>query len=514
RDCSSSRMPTQIWIPAVFFPYLVGLGLVFGLSLPYIGLPLAVLTLAGPTGAYIFLRNQKVGVDDRVLTPKHLRHLLSRKAGKLGVKVDAEKKFDYQQGAPVELIAMGGDTDRDNQVNLIKSRQSPAFVVAKNLLADAIDARGEKILLDYSQQGVAVKHQVDGVWQAAEPMDRETGDPMLAVLKTISNLNAAERRARQDGQFGAEYNKAKYACQITSQGVQTGERVVLQLTNKKVQIESLEAAGMRPKMLEQLKEALAGPGGFVLLSAMPTGGLTTSLTLTLKACDRYMRDFFIVEQQGQQEPEVENVMPVLFDKGQTAMTVLPSLLRKDPAFVVVPDISDLQTVGLLCKQSVEASVIVGTMRAKEAVEALLRVLAAKVPAKEFAPVAKAVLNVRLVRKLCESCKQPYAPSADMLKKLGIPPGKVQAFYRPPPPPEDPKEICKVCRGVGYHGRTGIYELLLVSDKLREALIKQPQLETLRKVARAGGHNGVQEEGILMVARGVTSLQELQRVLKQ
>ena len=138
----------------------------------------------------------------------------------------------------------------------------------------------------------------------------------------------------------------------------------------------------------------------------------------------------------------------------------------------------------------------------------------KVSADQFAPVVKVVLNTRLIRKLCEECRQPYAPNPEMLKKLGIPPDRVQALYRPPAPPEDPKEICQACRGIGYKGRTAIFELLIVDDKLRAALVKQPQLEVLRKVARAAGQRGIQEEGLVLVVKGVTSLQELQRVLKQ
>jgi type II secretory ATPase GspE/PulE/Tfp pilus assembly ATPase PilB-like protein len=298
--------------------------------------------------------------------------------------------------------------------------------------------------------------------------------------------------------------------------VQTGERVIVQFDGAGVPIESLEAAGMRPKMLEQFKEALRGSSGLALISAMPSGGLTTTLNLAMQSLDRYMRDFYIVEDKDKPEPEVENVQHVPYDVagGQTPFEVLPGLFHKDPDVIVVPNLADAKTASALCEQAIEDSVVISTIRAKEAAEALLRVLMLKIPADQLAPVASAVLNVRLIRKLCEDCRQPYAPSPEMLKKLGIPAGRVQAFYRPPPAPEDPKEICASCRGVGYHGRTGIFELLIVNDQLREALIKQPKLEVLRKVARAAGHRGLQEEGLVMVAKGVTSLQELQRVLKQ
>jgi type II secretory ATPase GspE/PulE/Tfp pilus assembly ATPase PilB-like protein len=152
------------------------------------------------------------------------------------------------------------------------------------------------------------------------------------------------------------------------------------------------------------------------------------------------------------------------------------------------------------------------MPAREAAEALLRLLALKLPAKQFASVVTGVLYQRLIRKLCPDCKVGYTPPPDVLKKLGIPPGKVQQLYRPPKP-EEIEKPCQTCQGIGYVGRTGIFELLVVNDQMREILVKQPSLELLKKAARADGQRSLQEEAILLVAKGVTSLQELQRVLK-
>ena len=515
RDTVHMRMSAPLWNSIVFFPFLFGF-FMFGLSIPYIGFFLTLATLVGPFVGYVLIRNKRADPDDRVFTPDHLRHVFSGKARKVGVKVDSEKKFDYQKGAPVEFEAMGAADDQANQANLIKSRQSPGFLVAKEVAAETLSQGADRVMLDYTQQAVAVKYQIDGVWHDGQPRDRESGDAMLAVLKTIANLNAAERRARQEGHFGAVFEGKKYAGTIASQGTQTGERVVVDFKGSSTSIESLEAAGMRPKMLEAWKASIAEPHGISLISAMPSGGMSTTLQLTLEAVDRYMRDYYIVEDPANSEPEVENVTQVPFDgaAGQTPVDVFPALYHKDPDAIVVPNLADGNTVASLCEQAIEDSRILGTIRAKEAAEALLRVLMLKVPQNKFAPVIKSVLNVRLIRKLCQECRQPYAPNPEMLKKLGIPPERVQALYQPPPPPEDPKQICQACRGVGYAGRTGIFELLTVDDKMREALIKQPKLDVLRKVARANRHQGLQEEGLVLVVKGITSMQELQRILKQ
>jgi type II secretory ATPase GspE/PulE/Tfp pilus assembly ATPase PilB-like protein len=136
-----------------------------------------------------------------------------------------------------------------------------------------------------------------------------------------------------------------------------------------------------------------------------------------------------------------------------------------------------------------------------------------VPAAKFAPAIRAVVNQRLIRRLCEDCRQEYEPSPQLLKKLGIPEGRIDRLYRPPDPAESDKP-CETCNGIGYYGRTAIFELLTVDDKIRQALTQQPKLEVLRKISRQAGNRNLQQEGIVLVAQGITSVQELSRVLKQ
>jgi general secretion pathway protein E len=156
--------------------------------------------------------------------------------------------------------------------------------------------------------------------------------------------------------------------------------------------------------------------------------------------------------------------------------------------------------------------VITSIPARDAPEALLRLLQMKLPQQQFASVVTAVLYQRLIRKLCPDCKVGFKPSTEMLKKLGIPAGKVEQFFRPPTA-EEVEKPCQTCQQLGYLGRTGIFELLVVTDAMREILAKQPSLELIKKAARADSQRSLQEEGILLVAKGVTSLPELQRVLK-
>jgi len=373
-------------------------------------------------------------------------------------------------------------------------------------------------MLDYSSQIVGVRYQVDGVWHDRSSLERPVGDPILAVFKGLAALKVADRRSRQKGQFGMKAETGKFTCKITSQGTQTGERALLQLETRDVPFHTLDELGMRQKMQEQLSELMTQPGLFVF-SALPAGGLSTTIDQVLSHTNRFMRNFTEVLDADKPQRDIENVHPTTYSSsaGETPVSVLPALIRTYPDVIVLRDVADLETLSILCEQAGQERMVITSTRAKEAVEALLRLMMLKVPAAEFAPVVTGVLNVRLVRKLCEKCKEAYPPPAEVLRQLGLPAGKVEALYRPPTQPIDPKhpeKVCEVCHGIGFYGRTGIFELLVVGDEIRQVLTTAPKLENLRAMARKLRHRTLQEEGVLLAARGVTSIPELLRVLKQ
>ena len=264
-------------------------------------------------------------------------------------------------------------------------------------------------------------------------------------------------------------------------------------------------------MAAQLKKTLAEPSGILIFCSIPGGGLSTTVALAGKMSDRYMRDFTSFQNAASPEPVAENIAIETYDDKSPIAEQLQTLFRKDPEVIIVHDLVNKEILELVCKYTSQGKLVLTTIRAKEAVEALLRVLVLKVPAKTVAPLTMGVVNQRLVRKLCNDCKEEYAPKPELLKKLGIPKGRVEHLYRPPTDEDLP--VCKTCSGLGYMGRTSIFEFLDVNDKVREAMIKQPKLEVLRKIAKKTGHRSLQEEGVLLVAQGITSLAELSRALK-
>ena len=247
-----------------------------------------------------------------------------------------------------------------------------------------------------------------------------------------------------------------------------------------MRFKDLDELGMRTKVQEELRQSLELPQGFVLLSAVPGGGLrsTTDVGAPLVATVLPASSPRVEEETNRYE-EVENV-PVTTYKaadGQTPAQVLPKFFRTEPQVAVVRDLVDGDTVSVMCEEIAENRLMISTIRAKDCAEALLRVVALGVPPEEFAKAVTAVLCQRLVRKLCEACKEAYAPAPQILQQLGIPEGRVQAFYRPPQPnPDEPKEPCQECGALGYYGRTAVFELLTVGDAVRAALTAGAKLE--------------------------------------
>ncbi len=513
RDCLRLKLNYALWNPLHTFLFLGAFGLlVFLLPTFVVGYPLLLLSYVGPLIAYVVYRNGKVQMHEKVLTKAHLRHVLAMGLSKVGIKISGEIVDPFEKGTAARLTARGGADSRENNVNLLTARQSPGFLGASEMMADAIEQRASAVMLDFNSEAVAIKYQIDGMWHDSDPHDRESGDAMLEVYKRLANLDPAQRTARQAGRLGIEYQGEKMEGRFNSQGTKTGERAIIQFEKKGFEFRTLDEIGMRPKLQEPFRELLRTPSGFVLLSALPGGGMTTLFDVALLTMDRYMRNVVAIEDKHHPDKEIENVEPHRYDgrADEDPATILPKVVRLYPDVIICRDLVDQPSVEFLCEQVKEKRLVVGGVRAKEASETLIRVLHMKVPAAKFAEAISAVVNVRLVRKLCEECKEPYPPSPELLKKLGIPAGRIEALYRPP---QEPESVCQACHGIGYQGRTPLFEILNVDDQIRQLLVKSPKLELLRTAARKAGMRTFQEEGILLVAQGVTSLQELSRALK-
>ena len=460
----SIDLRADIWNPIVVFSFLAAFLLTLTVPLFAVGYGLLVVSFIAPLFTYILIRNGRVTAEQKVLTPAHVKQWLKNLGSGRQRKKRTDSLASHEQGPPVKLAARGG-TDAENQSHLIMARQSPGYVPVKELVADAIARRATRVMLDYTKESVAVRYDIDGVWHSLDPRDRETGDMMLAVMKKISSLNMDERRQHQEGDFRADLvtpkATVKFACHLICEGTKTGERAVVSLEPKKSAFSSLSDLGMREKMQEDLKELLAAQQGFFFFSAIPVGGLRTSWNVGLKATDRYLRDFLCLEDATKPVTHVENVEVFSFGGpgGESLEAVLRKVLLREPDVVVAPEMIDGPMLDRLCDNvRNEGRLVISAVRAKDGMEGLQRLQTLGGDPRKFAETVTGILNQRLVRVLCESCRQAYEPQPQLLEKLGIPPGRVQVLFREyqPPPPEVKKkkgepEICPECNGLGYRG---------------------------------------------------------------
>ena len=433
---------------------------------------------------------------------------------------EQEQEIEFPE---VAFVAAGANSE-ESKSNLELVEPSPGYPTTCILIADVIQRRADTVVLDYSAQAVKIRFQIDGIWHPMPPMDRETGDYMLAAIKQLAGMNYQERRQRQKGKFEAVFEDKKIKCKIVSQGIATGERVAMFTNRKKPPCETVEELGMRPRMREQLSEILRADTGIIISCGMPGEGLTTSWRAMLNSFDRFTRDYYVVEEKSRQEPEVINISQITFDEsaGENFWTPIPQLMLLEPQVLAFPEIPNAEMLNkIMDLAEKENLLLVLRVPAKHALDALLRIIALKPNIDQLMRMTKAILCMRSIRKLCKKCKQAFPPNPNLLAKLGIPPGRIQHLYQPLPwndqmidEDEEPIPPCKDCIGGGYLELSGMFELLAMSDPVCAAAKASPRLDTLSQAAKQSNHISIRDEGIVMVAKGETSIEELQRVLNK
>ena len=507
-----TSMAPEIWNPIVVFSFLIGFLCVISIPIFFAGLPIYLLTAWVPLLVYFFQRRSKINSDPSIARQ------LSAKPGEAAVEA-----LPQDEGAQVSFTAAGADKS-DRQANLIRARQSTAYSEFKDLIVTSQFKRAEQILLDFTRDAVNGRMLVDGVWHPLPPMDRQTGDAMLASMKNLAGLNAQDRRSRQSGSFALKSELGKAELQLITQGVPTGERaqLVYQINNQKIM--TLAELGMFPDMAQQLKSTLDG-SGTVIISSPPGTGLTTSWRGTMAATDRLTRDCIAVIDAQDKETNVENIIIKHYDPAKEPQhETLTGLLLTQPDFIAVPKVDDAKTMDLLSKQAAGETTVLLRASATSAAEALLKTYAQAGDRRQFLDALKNVTGQRLVRRLCTACKVEVRVQPNIIQKLGGDPKTQGTIFNPwklPPPEqrvdEKGREIefppCEACGGIGYIGRIAVFEMIAVDDQLRNFIAKNPKADAIEKAALKLGKKSLASQTYKLVLLGVTSLAEAQRILK-
>ncbi len=438
----------------------------------------------------------------------------------------AQEEIQIWQTAPPAMLLPKISDKSQQQSLLILARQNPGYNVAAGQTGHALISRASHMLLDFSQAACAIRYQIDGQWEQLPPLPRDVGDAMLIAFKQVCQLNPADRRSAQTGKCDVKIQRDKYVLTVQSQGIPTGERVLIRIETEKIPFARLEDLGMRDAMIEQFRAALNSEGSTVIVSCPKATGLTTTWNVSINAADRFVRDFQAVEPETEKEPDIININSNFYggSTGLTAAELMRKIILKEPDVFLFPTIPDDDAFLMALDQTAKVQKqVIARFSSNTAVEAAAKIVA-QYPksAKQFTATLKAIINQRLVRRLCEKCKVSFTPPPALLQRLGIPAGRVSQLYQPfvPPPIEQqvdangkPAPIipCAACQGRSYFGRIAIFELLQPGDTLKAALLKTQDIAALSKIAREEGHRSLQAEAVLTVARGLTSLEELKRI---
>ncbi len=508
---SQHELYPQVWNPLVLVSFMLGLfGAVINIPFFLLGFPAYLLGAFVPFSVYLFMRSGKTD-------PEALEKEINR---------DEDAPPGEMLDLPIQFKPAGNSSD-EKQGNLILARQHETFPLTAQMLHDGVYRRVEQIICDYTREAVTRKMQIDGAWLDMEMLDRPTGDAMLVSLKHLAGLNPADRRSKQRGQFNVKVKRIEVGCLLSTQGTQTGERVQLKFDTEQKQPTELVALGMWPDMYQHYR-SVANGSGFVVVSSPPGQGLSTTWRAILHGADRFTRDWVSVIDENEIESEMENIEPSVFyrSQGQNPASVLSSLVLRQPSCYVIPDFVDAQSIDLMSEEVLENErLVVSRINARNAAEAILRTMVTSDKnRKRYAQGVQLGICQRLVRRLCVDCRQALAPNPKLIQQLGGNPQDPPTIYThfQPPPPEQlldekgrPIEVpkCPTCNGIGYLGRIAIFEMLTVDDKLRKVIVEEPKLDKVIAVAQKQGHLSLPQQGYRLVLEGITSIQEIQRVMK-
>ena len=395
------------------------------------------------------------------------------------------------------------DSALDDLVSL--ANEAPVVKIVNLLLLEALDTRASDVHLESYQNGLRVRYRVDGVLQDAIAPPPRLAAAVVSRLKIMAELDIAERRVPQDGRIRLRMHDRQVDVRVSTLPTLHGESVVLRLLDKESGRIDLEALGMGPDTLARFDKVIAKPHGIVL-STGPTGsGKTTTLYAAVDRIRTGREKILTVEDPVEYElPGVPQV-PVNEKVGLTFANALRALLRQDPDVMLVGEIRDQETADIATHAALTGHLVLSTLHTNDAATALTRLVDLGIEPYLVASTVEAVLAQRPVRRICESCRRPVELTAEQRAALGDAASELGEVWE--------GEGCEQCRGTGYSGRTGIYELLVMEPEIREAVLGDTTISAgrLQVLAREAGMKLLREDGLRVVAEGLTTVEEVLRV---
>ena len=423
---------------------------------------------------------------------------------RLGVGADTIDTLGEE--TPFQVV----DDNAEEDTNLDKAGEDDASIIrfVNQVLQDAIELRASDIHLEPFEEEFRIRYRIDGVLQEVPvpPQIKRFQPAIVSRVKILSHLNIAEKRLPQDGRIKIRLNAADVDIRVSVIPMLHGEAVVMRLLRQNNTLLGMAEIGMADRELNLFRGVLNMPHGIILVTGPTGSGKTTTLYTALNEINDSVRKIITIEDPVEYQMRGINQIQVSEKAGLTFARGLRSILRHDPDVILIGEIRDHETAQIAVQASLTGHLVFSTLHTNDAPGALTRLVDMNVEPYLVASSLEAVLAQRLVRVLCPECKTPDVST------------KVTAFKAQNSIPVDVpvyKAVgCEACRGTGYHGRHGIFEMMDMSNEIRQMILTNCSSGQIREVAIRAGMRSLSEDGWRLVRKGITTPEEVMRVTKE
>jgi len=424
--------------------------------------------------------------------------------------------YEQRSDTPEEMI-QSMDSESSNRLLheleetedlLDVSDEAPVIKLVNLILFQAVKERASDIHIEPFQKELKVRYRIDGIlYQRFDPPKRYQS-AIISRLKVMAKLDIAEKRLPQDGRIPIKIAEKDIDIRVSIIPTTFGERVVLRLLDKSSVLMGLEEIGLSPHQLETLDDLIHRPNGILLVTGPTGSGKTTTLYGALSRINSPDKNIITIEDPVEYQLWGIGQIQVNPKIGLTFAHGLRSVLRHDPDVILVGEIRDVETAEIAIQSALTGHLVFSTLHTNDAASAVTRLVDMGIEPFLVASVVRAIVAQRLIRFICPECKEGYVPDPEALREAGLAMSQLEGktLYR--------GKGCPACSGTGYRGRSGIYEILLVSEGIRQLIMRKADSTTIGRKAIEEGMRTLREDGARKVTEGVTTLEEVVRVTQE
>jgi len=407
-----------------------------------------------------------------------------------------------------DLMAQLEGASREGAYDLTKSEEladsAPVRKLLNMIMLLAIKDRASDMHFEPFEDEFKVRIKADGVLYEMVPPPKHLAFAITTRIKVMANLDIAERRLPQDGRIELTIGGHPVDLRVSVLPTMFGESVVMRVLDRSAVKLDLEGVGMTPETLRGFREVIEKPNGIVLVTGPTGSGKTTTLYSALSELNEVSDK--VITTEDPIEYDIDGVIQVPIDAGigNTFANCLRAILRQDPDIILVGEIRDPETAEIAVQASLTGHMVFSTLHTNDAPSSVTRLRDMGVPPFLITATVEAILAQRLVRRVCQKCRQEVKPSMDLLAELQLTPDDVigKKFFR--------GMGCDICNGTGYKGRVGLFELMVFNDDLRDMVMRNASTDELREKARSFGMVSLRDAGLEFAYQGLTTIDEVVR----